>query len=188
MKKSHLILCSLGLLSIGIATRLLPHPPNLTSIGAITLIGSLYLGKRWGLILPLTAVFISDLVLGFYNWKIMLSVYVSFGIIGLMSWISTKHRSPIGVSTATIGSSIIFFIVTNTAVWLYTPWYEKSLSGLLYCYELGLPFFRNMLLGDLLYTVLLILAIEGVLMLQKLARQLPWAAPARNLKLNFFKP
>src|SRR3989339_1070179 len=75
------------LILLGIFSRFLPHPANFAPIGAIALFGALYLPKRYALVIPLVAMFVSDIFIGFYSWQIMLSVYVSFilmGIIGLL--------------------------------------------------------------------------------------------------------
>ncbi len=162
MREKTIIFAALTLVFFAAAMRLLPHLPNFTPVAAIGLVGSLYLGKRWAFTLPIAAVFLSDLVIGFYGWQIMLSVYASFAIIGLAGWISAKSRSLFSVGLFAAGSSLLFFLITNAVVWYYSPWYEKSFTGLMYSYELGLPFFRNMLFGDLIYTAGLILVIEGV--------------------------
>lgn len=170
MDKRSILIVALLLLIFGVVMRLMPHLPNLTPITAIALVSSWYLSKRWGLILPLITIAITDLFIGFYDWRIMLSVYASFAIIGLLGWIAVKYRSAFSIGVATIGSSVLFFLITNAAVWLFSPWYEKNLAGLLYSYELGLPFFRNMLAGDIGYTVALVCAIEVVLVLTRTRR------------------
>ena len=55
---------------------------------------------------------------------------------------------------AAILSSVLFFIVTNFGVWLTGGgwFYPKTLQGLIECYTLAIPFFRNSLAGDLVYT------------------------------------
>jgi len=156
MNRNHIILIACALVLFGMLMRLLPHAPNATPIVAIAFVSSLYLGKQWSIILPFAALLLSDLIIGLYDWKIMLSVYGSFALIGCLSWICRRHNSflPIGISV--IGSSLVFFLITNGAVWLFSPWYAKTISGLLYSYELGLPFLRNMLVGDTAYTLVLI--------------------------------
>ena len=156
MDRSHIIFILCSLIFFGILMRLLPHAPNATPITAIAFVSSMYLGKRWSIILPCAALLLSDTIIGFYDWKIMLSVYGSFALIGCLSWICRKHRSLFPVGASLIGASLLFFLITNGAVWLFSPWYEKSISGLLYSYELGLPFLRNMLIGDLVYTITLV--------------------------------
>lgn len=142
----------LGLIAIGVLGRLLPHMPNATPVTAIALAGSKYVGRVWAIVIPITAMLISDALIGFYDWRILVSVYASFALIGAMSMAAKKHPGIIPAGLFAIGASLIFFFLTNFAVWALSPWYERSLWGLLYCYELGLPFLRNMLLGDLLYT------------------------------------
>lgn len=171
MDKKSILIVALLLLIFAVAMRLTTHLPNLTPISALAIVGSWYLGKRWGLALPLAAIAISDLFIGFYDWRIMLSVYASFAIIGLLSWITIKYRSVFSIGLSVIGSSMIFFLITNAAVWLFSPWYEKNITGLLYSYELGLLFFRNMLAGDIAYTVALACAIEGVYILNSLIKR-----------------
>ena len=166
MNKNNLIVAIYLLVLFGIMMRLFPHAPNMTPITAIAFMGSLYLGRKWAIVLPLFALLLSDLLIGFYDWRIMLSVYGSFALIGLISFITAKYRAVLPVGLSVIGSSILFFLVTNAAVWAFSPWYAKTVPGLLYAYELGLPFLRNMLLGDVLYMVVLIGAFEGVRVLR----------------------
>lgn len=177
--KQNIISISLAL--SGIILRLLPHEPNMTPITAIVFASALYLGKKWSLALPITIIFVSDLIIGFYDWKIMLSVYGSFVLIAFLSWVVQKHRTFFTITMTVFGSSAIFFLVTNAAVWAFSSWYEKSFSGLLYAYELGLPFWRNMLVGDIFYTAILVgifekhrflSTIRSVLLNQRISRSL----------------
>jgi hypothetical protein len=160
MNKNTLILSLVTLVLFGFIIRILPHLPNATPITAIAFASSIYLGKRWSLLIPMCILFLSDIFIGFYDWKIMLSVYGSFAAIGLLSWLSRKYNKVLPVFLSIMGASVLFFFVTNTAVWLFSPWYAKSISGLLYSYELGIPFFRNMLLGDIFYGTVLLGAFE----------------------------
>ena len=105
------------------------------------------------------------MLVGFYDWKIMLSVYASFALISGLSLVVAKYRSVLIGGISLIGASTSFFLITNGAVWAFSPWYEKSVSGLMYAYELGLPFFRNMLLGDVVYTLAMVAVFELVIVL-----------------------
>ncbi len=73
---------------------------------------------------------------------------------GSLSEPSTGVRgmSPIRILIASLSSSTIFFLATNFAVWASADWYEKSWSGLALAYTLAIPFFRNTMLGDLMFT------------------------------------
>jgi len=90
----------------------------------------------------------------------MLSVYVSFALVGIISWWSKKYPGILVIGYSVVFASVLFFLITNAAVWWFSPWYEHNLTGLLYSYELGLPFFRNMLLGDVVYTFTLLGALS----------------------------
>ena len=141
---------------------MLPHLWNFTPLAAIALFAGIYLGRRYALILPLVAMAISDRLIGFYDWRMMLAVYGSFIIIGLLGFWIKKHKSLEAVLAASISASVIFFLVTNFAVWQFSPWYARSWSGLFECYALALPFFRNTLLGDLFYVTILLGVYESV--------------------------
>ena len=183
MPDRYKLISVLLLLSFAVMMRFVPHAPNFTPLTAVAVVGGLYLGKRWGIALPVAAVLLSDIVIGFYDWHIMLSVYMAFLLVGLMSWLATKYRSALSVGIALIGSSIAFFLITNAAVWLYSPWYEKNLSGLLYSYELGLPFFRNMLSGDLVYTAILIGMIEVARVLIRVSKPIIWRPALKTVDI-----
>lgn len=168
MSKSNIIISACLLILFGIAVRLLPHAPNMTPITAIAFAGSLYLGRKWAILLPILALFLSDLLIGFYDWRILLSVYGSFALIGLLSFVAAQYRALLPLGLSVIGASLTFFLITNGAVWVFSPWYEKTISGLLYSYELGLPFLRNMLIGDVLYTTSLVVVFESIRVLNAL--------------------
>ena len=155
-----LILAALALIAFVITLRLVPHLPNMTPVIAAGLVAGAYLGRSYGYLVPLAALIISDLFIGFYDWRMMASVYVSFALIGGIGFLMRKYRGVQNYALLAICGSTFFFLTTNTAVWAFSPWYEKSLSGLLYALELGVPFWRNMLFGDILYTALLVGACE----------------------------
>lgn len=148
------ILIALGLLACTVLVRLVPHLPNATPITALALVSGVYLGRRWAMVSPLIALFLSDLIIGFYDWRIMASVYGSFVLIGALSWLVRKYPGMHATVAVTVSAPIVFFLITNFAVWLFSPWYAKDIAGLLYSYELGLPFLRTMLVGDLVYVPL----------------------------------
>lgn len=150
------IITVLGLVGVGVAGRLLPHMPNATPITAITLAAQKHVGHVWAFVVPLCAMLLSDAFIGFYNWKILVSVYGSFMLIALMSRTLQKRSGLLAPILLAVAASLLFFLVTNFTVWVFSPWYEKSFSGLLYCYTLGLPFLRNMMLGDIAYTAVLL--------------------------------
>ena len=137
--------------------RLIPHPPNFTPIIAVAIISG-YFFKNFNLsvLILLAAMFISDLFIGFYENIIF--VYVS---LILITFIFHKISNKINFKNLFIYSfagSVIFFVVSNFGVWaLGSPGlqdiaYEKSLSGLIQCYVLAIPFFGNTFLSTLIFS------------------------------------
>lgn len=151
---------ALFLVLFGVITRFLPHPPNFAPIAAIALFGAVYLPRRMALILPLAAMFISDIFIGFYGVSVMVAVYGSFLATGILGLWLRQHKKWHTIGGSAVLSAILFFAVTNFAVWAFTPWYAKTLSGLFQCFIMAVPFFRNTLLGNIFYTASLFGAYE----------------------------
>ena len=166
MKQKSLIAILL-LLTLGIVTRFLPHPANFTAIGAIALFGGLYLPKKWAILAPLTVMLISDIFIGFYSWQIMGSVYAGFVVMGLIGLKVRKNKKFSTVLGGTILGSIIFFLLTNFAVWVFGTMYTHNLAGLMQSYYMAIPFFKNSLMANLLYTGILVGSYEFILHKQK---------------------
>lgn len=144
------------LIILGALTRVIPHPPNLTAVGAIGIFAGANGSKKWFWVTPLATMAITDAIIGFYWWPIMTSVYLSFVISSLLSFVFLRSKkNVIRIAIITLISSVIFYIITNFAVWAWSPMYAKNWSGLAESYVLALPFFRNSLLGDLAYTGIL---------------------------------
>ncbi|MEI8061077.1 MAG: DUF6580 family putative transport protein [Candidatus Berkelbacteria bacterium] len=130
----------------------LPHIPNFAPIAAIALFGGVYLNKKYALIVPIAAMLIADYFIGFYNPYILVSVYGSFLLIGLIGLWLRNHKTLPNVIGGTLAGSILFFIFTNFAMWVIPhSIYPHTLQGITNCYVLALPFFRNTIAGDLFY-------------------------------------
>jgi hypothetical protein len=161
-------ICLIGIFFIiAIATRLLPHEANMTAIGALALAAGTLLPRRFAMIVPLAALLVSDAFIGGYEISVMIAVYGSMAGIAL---IGNAFRAS-GIGTRILGgafaSATFFFLVTNFAVWVTTPWYEKSVAGLTMAYALAIPFWRNMLFGDLVYGAIFMGAIAFFAAYQK---------------------
>jgi uncharacterized protein DUF6580 len=136
------------------ATRLIPHPPNLTSVTALALFGGAYFSNRTlAFVVPLMALLVSDFILGFYQH--MEVQYLSFVLIVCIGFQLQRRRTTPRIAGAALVSALVFFIVTNFGVWVFDSLYPKTLAGLTACYVAAIPFFRNTLTGDLLYTAIL---------------------------------
>ena len=126
--------------------RLMPHPPNFVPITAMALFAGLnFQNKKLAYSIPLLAMIISDLFLGFYSVSIF--VYTSFIAITFIGTVINK----ISISNIFL-SSLLFFIITNLGVWILG--YPMTLEGLLACFTLALPFFGYALAGDLFFSLL----------------------------------
>ncbi len=158
---------------------------NFSPIGALALFGgACFASPAAALLVPLAAMALSDVGIYFLqgyppSWP----VYVCFTLLAIFGFALRRRRSKTLIAGATAVSSLVFFFVTNTAVWLLSPnlplpgscpdslfeqvaWafsgaaasihgYPKTLSGLLTCWIAGIPFFPNTLLGDAFYMVVL---------------------------------
>lgn len=145
---------ALALTALSVALRLVPHAPNVAPIGALALFAGVYLPRRWGWTLPLLAMLASDWFIGFYDIGVMMSVYLSFAAIAAMGWVVRRRYSVPAIMAGSLAGSTLFYVVTNFAVWVNSDWYPHTLPGLLAAYTLALPFFRNTLIGDGLFTAL----------------------------------
>ena len=126
--------------------RLIPHPPNFAPITAMALFGGVYFkNRKLAYAIPLIAMIISDLFLGFYSISIF--VYTSFIAI---TFIGTIIKT-INVANIFL-SSLLFFIVTNLGVWFLG--YPLTIEGFLTCFTLALPFFGYTITGDLFFCLL----------------------------------
>ncbi len=165
-KKTKLIVAAI-LVILGVACRLLPHAWNFAPIAAIALFAGVYIGRNYAISLPIVTMIIGDFFIGFYEWRLMLVVYGCYVLIGLIGFSIKKHKSIETVIASSITASVIFFIFTNWAVWQFSPWYAKSIEGLMQCYILALPFFRNTLLGNFFYVFALFGSYEVVMFLAR---------------------
>jgi len=155
------VLTLAGMIAAAAAARLIPHPPNFTPIAAIALFGgACFRDLSAAFAVPLGAMVLSDLVLGLtvYGMRSLLAmplVYLCFALTVVMGRWIRRTRSLGSIAGAALASSVLFYLVTNFGVWAGGERYPKSLEGLAACYLAALPFFRNMVVGNAFYTVLL---------------------------------
>lgn len=153
-----------------IITRLIPHYPNLTAVGAAALFGGAFLKNRYALLIPVLTLFVSDLFLNNliysiqlpdkYNGFVLLEPeslwsYGAFIIIALMGSTFIRDGKIFSVIGTSISASIVFFLISNFSVWLNsTILYPKTLGGLGMAYAAGIPFFWNTVFGDLFFVAI----------------------------------
>lgn len=162
----------IGMVVLGSGVRLLPHPWNFTPMMAIGLFaGSQARKASTGVLATLVALVLSDAVLGFYSgiWY----VYAA-ALIPVLFGRFIRNRSGAGaIAAAALASSLSFFVITNFMVWATEQLYPHTLGGLSECFLAGIPFYRNQVLGDAVYTVAIF---GGYALLNRLCQPVQQAA------------
>jgi hypothetical protein len=139
-----------SLIGIDVAARILPHTPDFTPVAATALFGASVLRIRaLSLLVPVAGMMLGDAVLGFHDWRVMAVVYGVLVLPACAACLSDRLRRPRMVVPVLLATSLTFFLVTNFAVWAFSPLYTANATGLLKCYVAALPFLRNMIAGDL---------------------------------------
>ena len=131
----RLVSICLGIFLALAISRLIPHPPNFTSLMALSFYIPAILGIRFIPALILSFL-ITDLIIGYHG--VMFFTWGSVLIIGLMSkffLLSMTNR----LLGALIGACL-FYIITNFGVWSLGS-YGYTLDGLITCYVVAIPFF-----------------------------------------------
>jgi Family of unknown function (DUF6580) len=146
----------LGLMVAAACARLVPHPPNVTPVAAMALLGgATFVDRRAALAVPLGAMLLSDIGLGLLRYHpslvftpMLLVIYGCFVVIVCLGFLLRGRRSPLRVAMVTLTASVLFFAVTNLGVWALGDLYPRTGAGLASCFVEAIPFFRNTLAGD----------------------------------------
>ncbi|HMQ07705.1 MAG TPA: hypothetical protein PKC30_10430 [Saprospiraceae bacterium] len=164
-----------GLLFIAVVSRLIPHIWNFTAVESIALFAGAYLSSRYlAFIIPILSVYITDLFLNnvihrsFYPTDagfIWFSNYMIYGAIALalIVFIGRFLKNKVQIKRvfiAALSGSLVFFVVSNFGVWIHSSSYTKDINGLILCYTLALPFFKNSLFSNLMFTAVLFSSYE----------------------------
>tara|TARA_B100001564_G_C20576220_1_gene640786 strand:- start:15 stop:533 length:519 start_codon:yes stop_codon:yes gene_type:complete len=148
-RKSH-YLSILGLIVLLASARLLPHPPNFTPIlGMAVFSGAIINQRLLAYLTPLAAMLLSDLYLGFH--ASMPIIYFTLAICVLIGTFISKRVSILNSFLSINLGVLVFFLITNFAVWYGSGMYEFNISGLMTCYFMAIPFVQNTLISGLIY-------------------------------------
>jgi hypothetical protein len=129
--------------------RILPHEANIAPVAAIALFSGAYLDKKIGPWVPLLIMMVSDLIIGLHG--MVLYTWGAFFIIGCMGIWLKERRTPVNIFGAAVFSSILFFTLTNFGVWI--NWYPHTVAGITDCYVKAIPFFRNSLISNIIFSL-----------------------------------
>jgi len=175
------LLVSAALVALAVTVRLLSHdgtlPPNFGAIAAVALFAGAFLPLRWAVAVPLAAMLISDFFIPADAWPVTVTIYALLAAPALLGLAIKRSNSrgigrAVMVSGAAIGSSVLFFVGSNFAVWAFNHYYPATASGLGACFVAALPFFKYTLAGDLVFSG----ALFGLAALAQ--RTIPAATPA----------
>ena len=148
-----LAVCLIGLV---VAARTVPHAPNFSPIVAAALFaGTVFRSRALALVVPIAAMLLSDLVIGFEDWRIRAIVYAALVLPVILSVWGRQFRPIIALLPLAVSSSLLFFAASNFAVWAFSGMYAHDIGGLVQCYVMALPFLQNTVIGDLAWTAAL---------------------------------
>ena len=151
MNKFKLIVLSLIIIAAVSLRMLLTDFPNVAPITALALFVGIFFEKKYlAFIIPAIAMLASDFFIGFHNT--MWGVYGAFGLIALLGIFMQNKINVISMIGASLCASLLFFAITNFAVWTTGAWYPATFSGLIECYVAAIPFFGKTIISDLLFT------------------------------------
>ena len=162
------IILVVAMILVASFSRIIPHFPNFTAVGAMALFGSAYFSrKHLAIIAPLAALWLSDLVINNtiyaeYNegfvWfqSYQLYTFLPILLITIFGIVLFKKVNLQRIFAGSITSSIVFFLISNFGTWA-SPFalFPKTMAGLIETYIFGLPFLRNDLIGTLFFSAVM---------------------------------
>jgi hypothetical protein len=107
--------------------------------------------------IPVGLLALSDVLLNFhYGYKFTADFFVTIAWYAAIAWLGNallnKEARPLRIGAASLVASVSFFLISNFMVWVVWDMYAKNFGGLLACYAAALPFFRNTVTGDLVFS------------------------------------
>ncbi len=156
-------LIALGIILIAQLRLVLLDFANFAPIAAAGIFGHYFFNnKKAPILLAILALFISDLLIqttqGFGLYPTRIADYFALFIALLFAGFFLQHlgkKLSHSILAAGIGS-LIFFLISNSAVWLFGNMYSHNISGYFQALEMGIPFYRGTLLGDMVFTTLFV--------------------------------
>ena len=141
----------ISLILILALSRLMPHPDNFTPIIALAIMSSYFFRNvNFSYTVMLFSMLLADFFIGFYSY--MLFVYVSLFLIVLIFFKISKKMNYKNLFIFSFFGSAIFFLISNFGVWLVGNLYERNINGLIECYFMAIPFFKNTITSTLIFS------------------------------------
>ena len=150
---------------------------NFSPMAAMILCGAALFPRRIALVVPFAVLLGTDLILNAYYPRVgtgpavfnieFIAKTLAFVAIAAFGWQMRSHARASVLIPAAIGGSFFFYLVTNTAAWLYDPAYVKNVAGWTQALTTGLPqyqptwtFLRNSCISDVVFTGLFLLCVR----------------------------
>jgi uncharacterized protein DUF6580 len=144
------------LVALDAGSRLLPHASNFTPLAASAVFaGMMFRSRALAIATPISAMLLSDFVVGLSDWRIMSAVYISLALPAVFGIWGRRFGVPVMLAPVVLSSSLLFFATTNFAVWAFSGMYTGDFAGLVRCYVAALPFLHNGVMGDIFWTIIL---------------------------------
>ncbi len=141
----------ISLILILALSRLMPHPDNFTPIIALAIMSSYFFRNvNFSYVVMLFSMLLADFFIGFYSH--MLFVYLSLFLIVLIFFKISKKMNYKNLFIFSFFGSVIFFLISNFGVWLVGNLYERNINGLIECYFMAIPFFKNTIISTLIFS------------------------------------
>lgn len=153
--RTDLLLVAL-LVALNVAARLLPHAPGFLPVAASGLFAARVLSiPILALIVPVLGMILSDMALPGEDWRIQAVGFAAIAIPAIAGMATRRWHGIVPVVATMIPCSILFFLLSNGAVWAFSGMYSFTWQGLAQCYAAALPFLDKTVLGDLFWTAVL---------------------------------
>ena len=150
---------SIGIFLALAASRFIPHPPNFTPIiTAAIFSGYLFKNLNLSIIILGTSMILTDILIGTHST--ILFVYIPLFLVCFLSNKILNFLNFKNIFFFSLGGSILFFIISNFGVWFAGELYVKNFEGLVACYYMAIPFFKNTLISTLLFSYLSLIVIN----------------------------
>jgi len=165
-----------GLVSVAVLFRIIPHPFNMTPLIAVSLFsGAKFNHKKQAFLVPIVTLLSSDVVLSYMNHYPLLhdTIFFTYSSILLVVLLGTllKNQSLniVKIAGFSLMSSLLFFIMSNFGVWLFSNLYTPDMAGLVKCFILAIPFNKFSWIGDIAFSLTLF-SVYDLLIVKHLAK------------------
>ncbi|MBY0554785.1 hypothetical protein K2P97_09665 [bacterium] len=151
MKNKNTILVFLALFTLVLLSRLTAHTWGFTLVGgAFLFAGAYFQDKKIAMALMLSSMLVTDAIIGFHSELIV--VYFCYALFVGLGYLLTVNSDRFKIIAGSLVASVLFYLITNFAVWYGSGIYPATAAGLIESYVMAIPFFRNQLISDILFS------------------------------------